>query len=123
MLPKKSKHFIKPTADKLDCDPQLVDDVINFFYSELRKALIGMEGPTIHVTNLGSFTAMRKSLPRLVAKYQKHLEVLEPETFSQMKTKKAVEAKLNKVLALQKAFDEEWERKQQFLKDKNESSK
>jgi nucleoid DNA-binding protein len=123
MLPKKSKHFIKPTADKLNCNVQLVDDVINFFYSEVRKSLIGMEGPIVNITNLGSFTAMRKTLPRLVAKYQKHLEVLEPETFSQMKTKKAVEAKLNKVLALQKAFDEEWKRKQQFLKDKNESGK
>lgn len=123
MLPKKSKHYIKPTADKLDCDPELVDDIINFFYSEVRKSLINMEGPTIHVVNLGSFHAKQRELPKLVAKYTKHLEVLEPETFSQMKTKKAVENKLEKVLKLQEAFNNESKRKQEFYKTKNESIK
>ena len=55
MLPKNNKHFIKPTADKLDVDVELVEDAVRFFYSEVRKTLVEMKGPNIQIENLGSF--------------------------------------------------------------------
>jgi len=120
MLPKKSEHFIKPTADKLDLDIELVDDAVSFFYTCLRKSLVEMKGPNIQVENLGSFKAKANELPKLASKYKKHLDVLEPETFNQMAVKKDIEVKLERVLNLTKMIGSERFRKQQFINKKNE---
>jgi nucleoid DNA-binding protein len=119
MLPKKSKHFINPTANKLDLDPDLVDDAVSFFYSGIRKSLIEMEGPNIQIENLGSFKAKQNELPKLVAKYTKHLDVLKPETFNQMTLMKELQSKLARVLNLQKIIGSEKARKTKFKEQKN----
>ena len=123
MLPKNSKHFIQPTADELDCDAELVGDIVSFFYKDVRKNLIGMTSPNIQVENLGSFKAKKNELPKLVAKYTKHLDVLKPETFNQVTLQKNIQAKLEKVLALQKQIDDEKLRKTKFMQNKNEQRK
>jgi nucleoid DNA-binding protein len=120
MLPKNSKHFIQPTADKLDVDPDLVDDAVHFFYAEVRRNLVEMTGPNIQIENLGSFRAKKNELPKLVAKYTKHLDVLKPDTFNQVKLKKNLELKLERVLGLQKQMDEERRRKTEFKQNKDE---
>ncbi len=71
MLPKSSKHFIKPTADQLECNLTLVEDAVGFFYQELRRNLVEMKHPNIQVQNLGSFKAKTNELPKLIAKYQR----------------------------------------------------
>ena len=123
MLPKNSKHFIQPTADKLNCDTELVDDVVSFYYSHVRKNLIEMTGFNIEVVGLGSFKVKRNELPKLVAKYTKHLEVLKPETFNQVRVQKSIQLKLDRVLNLQKQLSDEWQRKVKFMQDKNERKK
>jgi hypothetical protein len=120
MLPKNNKHFIKPTADKLDVDVELVEDAVRFFYSEVRKTLVEMKGPNIQIENLGSFKAKQNELPKLVVKYKKHLDVLKPETFNQMTLKKEIELKLVRVLSLQKLIKSEKFRKTKFMQAKNE---
>jgi hypothetical protein len=118
MLPKKSKHFILPSAEELSMDFNLVDDVVSFFYSELRKDLTNLKCNTIHVEGLCTFKAKSSELPKLMVKYRKHLEVLQPETFNQMATKKDLESKLSKVLALNKMIKNEMVRKKEFLEKK-----
>lgn len=123
MLPKNNKHFIRPTANELDCDPILVDDVVSFFYSEVKKALIEMRGPNIQVENLGSFKAKRNEVQKLLIKYNKHLKVLNPDSFNQMITKKQIEEKLGKSERLIEQMNEESKRRKEFFKSKNESNK
>jgi hypothetical protein len=118
MLPKSSKHYIVPTAEALNVDAQLVEDVVAFYYSELRKALSGLACHNIQVENLGTFRAKEKELPKLVAKYKKHLTVLKTDTFQQMSIKKNVEERLEKVLNLQALINSERERKKEFLEKK-----
>jgi hypothetical protein len=120
MLPKNSKHFIKPTADELDCDVDLVGDVVSFFYKDVRKNLVEMSNPNIQVENLGSFRVKKNELPKLVAKYKKHLDVLKPETFNQVTLFKSIQTKLEKVLGIQKQIDDEKQRKTKFIQAKNE---
>lgn len=123
MLPKNSRHFIQPTAEELDCDPQLVDDAVWFFYAEVRRALVEMRGPNILVPNLGSFRAKYNELPKLIHKYEKHLAVLQPETFNQMATKKDLDSRLEKVKRLKQMILDEKARRDEFLKKKNERVK
>lgn len=122
MLPKSSRHFLQPTAEELGCDVQLVDDAAAFFYSEVRKALTEMRGPIVQVPNLGSFKAKPGELPKLIHKYEKHLTVLQPETFNQMATRKDLEVRLERVKSLKKKIDDEKERRKEFLKNKYEST-
>jgi nucleoid DNA-binding protein len=118
LLPKSSRHFIQPTAEELNCDPQLVDDAVGFFYSEVRKALIEMKSLNIQLDNIGSFKVKPSEISKLLKKYEKYLAISHPQTFNQMVTKKEVERRLHRVKALQKMLDEEDERKKQFLIDK-----
>ena len=120
MLPKSNKHFIQPTAEKLNCDITKVEDAVGFFYSELRKALTNMEGPNIKVPNIGTFKVKNNELPKLKDKYENHLSVLSPDTFTQMSTKKDLEIRLERVTNLQELINKEKLRKQEFLKKKNE---
>ena len=120
MLPKNNKHFIKPTADELDQDVDLVNDVVSFFYKDVRKNLVNMSGPNLQIENLGSFKAKKNELPKLIAKYTKHLDVLKPETFNQVRLQKSIQTKLDKVLTLQKQIDSEGRRKTKFIQAKNE---
>lgn len=115
MLPKNSKHYVLPTAEDLDKDQTLVEDVVSFYYATLRKALVNLDCHQIQVENLGTFKVKSRELPKLAAKYIKHLEVLNPETFQQMQMKKAVEGKLERVQNMQEMLADEKERKKQFL--------
>ena len=118
MLPKNSKHFIHPTSEQLGVDQQLFEDLVGFYYSTLRKALSNLECHFVQVENLGLFKAKANELPKLIHKYEKHLGVLQPETFNQMATKKDVESKLEKVLNLKKMIDDDHQRRKEFLQKK-----
>jgi nucleoid DNA-binding protein len=118
MLPKNSKHYIVPTAEELQFEVTLVEDVISFYYSSLRKSLVDLECYQIQVENFGTFKVKGKELPKLYNKYKKHLEVLNPETFHQMQLKKIIESKLEKIIKVQDLLESERKRKQQFLENK-----
>jgi hypothetical protein len=111
MLPKSSKHYIQPTAEKLGVDAQLVQDVIDFYYSKVRKNLSNLTLHSIRLDNLGTFNVKQKELPKLSKKYTKHLSVLNTDTFQQMQIRKDTEEKLTKVLRLQAILREERKRK------------
>ena len=118
MLPKNSKHYILPTAEQLDCNSQIVEDIVAFYYSTLRKALVDLKGFNVKVDNLGTFRIKEKELPQLFQKYSKHLNVLKPEPFNQTALKKDIEGKLLKVIAAQKMIKENKSRKKEFLEKK-----
>lgn len=98
----------------------VVEDIISFYYTQLRKALVNLECHNIQVENLGSFKVKQKELPKLIKKYEKHLSVLEPETFNQMAIKKDIEERLEKVLDVYALIKADAERKIKFYKNKNE---
>ncbi len=121
MNPKSYKEFIPITADELDIKKSVVEDCIDFFYSRVRKSLVDMTHKNVHVHNFGTFKAKKNELDRLYKKYQSHLSILEnPETFSQMKIKKDVEEKFQKVTGLYKIINDESKRKTQIKRSKYE---
>lgn len=124
MIPKSHKIFIKPTADELSLPEGLVDDVVGFFYSDVRKSLNDLKSLNIKIDNLGTFKIKQKELEKLKSKLEGHLKALEePETFNQMKVKKEVEIRYEKVKKVYSLIESEKERKQEHKKTKHEKNK
>jgi hypothetical protein len=101
MLPKSSKHYIQPTADALELSYELVQDVVDFYYGELRKKLSNLEDPVVRVENLGIFKASDRKLKQFYVRYSRHLEIASTDTIKQMNTKKSAEKKLEKIKQIQ----------------------
>lgn len=85
MNPKKPKDFIKPTAEDLGIDESIVDDVVNHFWSAVRKALTDLEEPSITVANIGSFRVRYKKIQDVKDRYQRYITGLEKEKMTYTK--------------------------------------
>lgn len=118
MQPKNSKHYILPTAEQLELDPQLVEDVVSFYYAQLRKALVDLKYHNIVVEELGTFKVAAGKLPKLIAKYTAHLSILNKESFRQCTIANDIETRRDKVIAVQKMINKEWERKKEKQNEK-----
>ena len=119
MKPKSHKEFIKETADKLNIKESVVEDCVGFFYTAVRKNLADMKHTNVHVQNLGTFKVKKTELDKIYKKYKNHLNILEnPETFVQMKIKKEVEEKFEKVKNLYNIINAETIRKNQVKRSK-----
>lgn len=120
MLPKNSKHFIQPAAEETGLSYEIVEDIINYYYSELRKYLSDLKHPIVRIENLGTFKTSHKKLKEFYIRYSKHIEVASTDTIRQMSVKKRAEDKLNKVIAIQELIHEEKKRKAEFYKKKRD---
>jgi|GEM_PF-2650833 len=54
MRPTKAKTLINKTAVDLNLSPILVQDVVDFYYSTVRKKMESLEHPTLFLHNLGT---------------------------------------------------------------------
>ena len=115
MNPKKPKDFIKPTAESLEESEALVDDVVGFYWSTVRRALSELEGPSITVTNLGTFKVRYKRIPVLEQRYQMYLDNLEVDhmTFNKHTLQNISKEKLESLARVRKQMEEEYQRKQE----------
>jgi hypothetical protein len=111
MLPKNSKHYIQPAADDLNISYEFMKDVIDFYYSKLRKNLSDLSEPNINIENLGIFKADQKKLKNMYIRYNKHLEVTGTETMHQMRIRKHAKTQLNKITKLQDKIIQEGKRR------------
>ena len=55
LRPKKAKEFIPSVAAEINISEDIVTDVINYYWREVRKNLSSLTCSRIHVTNLGDF--------------------------------------------------------------------
>lgn len=115
MNPKKPKDIIKPTADILELSEILVEDVTNFYWSTVRKALSEIESPSITVFNLGIFNARYKKIPLLEKKYKAYLDNLEIEqmTFNKHTIQNTSKHKLDRLAKLKIDMEVEYARKEE----------
>ena len=127
MVPKKSKDLILPTALQLNLDPELVGDVIGFYFIEVRKAINGLKAPRVTVPNLGTFATKHWKLQELEDKYQEfvnNLNNLDPAkmTFQKHGILNAKMKGLEQVQDLRKLVAAEDLRKQEHRKARHGTS-
>jgi 4-alpha-glucanotransferase len=120
MNPKKSNKLYPEVSEELNLPSELVEDLIQFYYKEVRSNLTGLTHPRINIDGLGQFVAkpglVRKSIPR----YKKILESHDTSTFSAYYNKKMLEEKVECLEKLDQMINLEEKRKEETQKLKDE---
>lgn len=114
MIPKKPKEIIKVVSEELDLPQSTVDDIISFYYKEVRKTLSSLEHPKVNIKGLGDFIVMKSSVTRLLKKYNILSEQSRPDTFKNYHNLKLINSKLERLNKISKKITAYLESKKQF---------
>jgi nucleoid DNA-binding protein len=120
MIPKKASKLYKEVSEDLNIEESLVENLIEFYYREVRNAMTELKHPKLVIEGLGNFVikpyAVRKAIPR----YIKTLDDHDTSTFNAYYNKKSVESKLDALIKIEEKIVEEENSKETFLKRKDE---
>jgi len=112
--PKKSKILLENLYLDLDLDKNLITDIIDFYWLNVRKSITQVTYPRIGIENLGSFELKIKSLQNTIDKYQNALNKTDTSNFRKYSKYMSIKNRLE-LLENSKAFMlEEKERKKQI---------
>ena len=115
MRPKKAKEFIPTTSKKVELDPHLVEDVVLFYWQEVRKSLSSLSHVRIHLSNLGDFTIKHWKLEEKLEYLSKWKEKNEQEGKEKISERYKVEENILNLKEVKQLLDEENQRKD-FIK-------
>jgi nucleoid DNA-binding protein len=119
MNPKKVKKIYDIVSEDLNIKKDLVEDLVEFYYKDVRKLLTNLEYPRINIDGLGQFVAKSKAVTGSIDKITKSLDNHDTSTFKAYHNKKAMENKLELLLKLSSKLEQVNNRKEEFLKTKN----
>jgi hypothetical protein len=122
MNPKKASKLYSDVAEELELSVNLVEEVVVFYYSNLRQMLSNLTDPRINVEGLGHFVAKTKMVKNAIPRYTKSLENHDTSTFAAYFNKKGFETKLEKLIKLEKKIIEHEDKKEAFKKLKYENN-
>lgn len=116
MIPKKPQVIIKQVAEELDLPQSMVDDIVSFYYKEIRKNLSSLEHNKINLSGLGDFIILKSAVHRLADRYVNLSKEYNTDTFKNYHNLKTAESKLQR-LEQAKINIEEYQEKKKAFKD------
>ncbi len=123
MNPKKAKRIYEIVSEDLNIKKDLVEDLVEFYYKDVRKLLTNLEHPRINVDGLGQFVSKPKAVSGSIDKITKSLDNHDTSTFKAYHNKKAMEVKLDLLTKLQSKILDQENKKQEFLKTKKDEKR
>lgn len=81
----KAKSLIKKTANDLGLTEEEVNDVVDFYYEELRYRMENLSDSRIRVPKLGVFYVSKNKIVESLKKLNHIVETENPETFKEVK--------------------------------------
>lgn len=115
MRPKKAKEFIPEVAKETNHSEQLVTDVINFYWSEVRKSMSTLAHNRIHITNLGDFVVKHWKVDDKIEGLEKFEEKNKQKGMQQMTARFKTAENLFDLRKVKAIIEEENQRKS-FIK-------
>ena len=115
MRPRKSKEFIPLIAEQSNVSAELAEDVILYYWREIRKSLSGLSHNRIHVTNLGDFVTKHWKVTDKIDMLEKWEENNKLKGLQQITTRFKTAENLFELKNLKKIIEEENQRKD-FIK-------
>lgn len=120
MNPKKPNKIYELVSEDLNIHKSLVEDLIEFYYKDVRKLLTTLEYPRINVDGLGQFVAKPKTVNNAIERINKSLPKHDTSTFAAYHNKKAIESKLDLLIKLNDKLKIQFDKKETFKNNKNE---
>jgi 4-alpha-glucanotransferase len=110
-------------SEDLNCSESLIEDLVEFFYKDLKENLVSLKHPRINVLGLGHFEVKRYMVNKHIEKYEKVLLTHDTKTYSSYFNKKRLEEKLDLLKQVSVLVEEELQRKIKFLKEHGKFTK
>ena len=82
MIPRKVKTLYPEIAAELELPEELVTDVIEFYWKEIKKELDGLTHIAITIESFGTFEARKRQVEYLIKKYKSIIKHMKPTTYS-----------------------------------------
>jgi len=120
MIPKKSNLLYRELAEEMNIPVELVEDLIQTFYKEIRSSLTNLKHPRINVEGLGLFEARPSMVKKSIDRYKKGLVSHDTSTFKAYYNKKMLEDKVEALEKLSQKIDKDALEKEIFKKKKDE---
>lgn len=114
MIPKKPQVIIKQVAEELNVPQALIDDLVSFYYKEVRKNLSSLEHPKVNLVGLGDFIILKRSVDRLTDRYINLSKEYNTDTFKNYHNLKVAESKLERLAHAKKNIEEFQIKKKEF---------
>lgn len=119
MNPKKANKLYKQFAEENSYEENLVENIIEFYYKNVRNLLTNLSYPRINIDGLGHMVAKPIIVKKGIDKLHKVLDDHDTSTFKAYHNKKAMEIKLSNLIKLQERILKEKDKKTNFFKNKN----
>jgi nucleoid DNA-binding protein len=120
--PRKAKELIPQVAEELSLPDSLIEDVITYYWQEVRKSLSGLKHNRIHVTNLGDFVTKHWKIDDKINQLEKWEENNKLKGMQELTARFKTAETLFDLKALKKFIEEENQRKD-FIKLHTHESK
>ena len=82
MIPRKVSSLYPATAAELKVSEELVTDVIDFYWKEVKKQLEEPTHISITIEDFGTFEARKQQIEYLIEKHKKIIKHMKPTTYN-----------------------------------------
>jgi nucleoid DNA-binding protein len=110
--PKKPKNILKDLHEDLELNQTLVNDVIDFYWNNVRKSISSVVYPRINIENFGVFEVKLKNITGTIIKYEHTLNSFKGDTFTKYQRYQAIKSRLDILLNTKETLLEERKRKE-----------
>ncbi len=118
MNPKKSKVILKDLYSELDLEESLVNDVIDFYWTNVRKSITSVSYCRINIENIGVFQVRKKTLLSAIQKYEALISKFNKPNFSNYPRYQALSDRLVVLEKTKKQLEEEDVRRKKIKSEK-----
>ena len=107
MKPKKPNNLYSEVADELNIPESMVNDIVSFYWLQVRRTMENLEDPYIDVENLGVFYVKPKSLEMETIKNETYVKQTNPNNLKKFEFYNTAQNKLKKFAGLKQKIAEE----------------
>lgn len=123
MIPKKSSKIYKVVSEDLNIQEKLVEDIVQFYYKELRSNMSTLSHTRINVEGLGHMVVKPKIVSKAIVRLEKVVKNHDTSTYNAYHSKKSMEEKLTLLKQITIKLTKELEERISFKKNKYEDTK
>jgi nucleoid DNA-binding protein len=114
MNPKSHKELKKGIAEEVGVHPQVVEDLISFYYGKVRKTLSQLEFPRVYIQGLGTFQLRKAKIEKAIKKNKSMLGNVAKRTYNGFAKSEDIQKDINEMENALKQMEEDILNKKEF---------